>query len=82
MRELALLAFGILLASTICVLIPVDVPLYRETRVRYPGEEAKAQAACGERKLMYWWVGDPRRSGAVMHVECAGRVSKTVDVKF
>lgn len=60
---------------------PNNEAFHHETRVRYPGEETTARAACGERKVMYWWIETPRRSGVTMHVYCSGRIEKIVELR-
>lgn len=53
-------------------------------RTQYPGEEKIATAACRRQnqKVMYWWLEDPRKGGAMMHVRCTGQVRIDEEVKF
>lgn len=53
-----------------------------EHRIRYANEEATAAKACGRYRLLYWWLEDLRKTGAVMHVRCAGQVTVVTEVKF
>jgi hypothetical protein len=54
----------------------------REALVRYPDEELLARRACGRHRLMYWWLEDPRKAGAMMHARCAGQIKVDIEVKF
>lgn len=71
----------LLLAEVAARVFPQNEAFHHETRVRYPGEEPAARAACGERKVMYWWIENPRRSGVFMHVYCSGRIEKIVELR-
>lgn len=53
-----------------------------EHRIRYVNEEGTAKKACGKHKLLYWWLEDLRKTGAAMHVRCAGQVTVVTEVKF
>ena len=63
---------------------PTVEPAQATMRTTYPGEERIATAACRQQKqkLMYWWLGDPRKAGATMHVRCTGQVTVVAEVKF
>lgn len=52
------------------------------SRIRYPNEEAIAKKACGDRRLLHWWIADPRKDKAEMTVRCAGVVTAKTEVKF
>lgn len=59
-------------------------PAQATMRTQYPGEEKIATTACRQQnqKLMYWWLEDPRKAGATMHVRCTGQVTVVTEVKF
>lgn len=59
-------------------------PAQATMRTTYPGEERIATAACRRQnqKVMYWWLEDPRKGGALMHVRCTGQVRIDEEVKF
>ena len=61
-----------------------DAQATRDTRVRYPNEEAIATNICKTQKqrVMYWWIADPRKNKATMTVRCTGVVTMTAEVKF
>lgn len=61
---------------------PANLDDLASSRIRYPNEEAAAKRACGDRKLMYWWLEDPRKGSAVLHARCHGVVHVKTEVKF
>lgn len=62
--------------------LDADLEYQVNSRARYPNEQQIAEKACGSRKLMSWWITDPRGNKATMHVRCSGVVMAQVEVKF
>ena len=74
-----LLGWGIAYTmDTISRPVPEDLV---SSRIRYVGEEHAATKACGKRKVISWWLENPRKSAVTMHVKCAGSAIVT-EVNF
>ena len=76
-----LLIVGVSLPGWLAYIRPQPEEAWASSRIRYVGEERAAVKACGTRQVKHWWIENPRKGKATMHVNCAGQVI-TAEVKF